>query len=131
METLFTKIIRGEIPCHKIAEDENFIAFLDIHPINPGHTLVVPKKEFDYIFDGDDTTLAQLIVFSKKVALAIRKTVPCIRVGIMVAGLEIPHCHIHLVPIVKMSDLNFENAKSASGEDLKLIAEKIKKNILL
>ena len=104
MPTIFTRIIGGEIPCHKILEDEQFLAFLDIRPIRPGHTLVIPKKEIDYIFDVDNPTLSAMMIFSKKVAAAIRRAVECKRVGIMVAGLEVPHAHIHLVPIVQVLD---------------------------
>jgi histidine triad (HIT) family protein len=129
MPTIFTKIINGEIPCHKVAEDENYLAFLDIRPINPGHTLVIPKKEVDYIFDVDDATLAGLMLFSKKVAKAIRKVADCKKVGIMVAGLEVPHCHIHLIPIHRIPDLNFANAKAASPEELAAMAQKIKGQI--
>lgn len=131
MDTIFTKIIQGEIPCHKIAENENYFAFLDIHPIKPGHTLVIPKKEVDYIFDINDEALSGLMIFAKKIALAIQKSVTCTRIGIMVAGLEVPHCHIHLVPFNNASDLNFANAKSASNEELLKIAEEIRKNITL
>ena len=131
MATVFTRIIQGEIPCHKIAENENYLAFLDIRPISSGHTLVIPKKEIDYIFDVDDKILSGLMLFSKKVALAIQKSVDCTRVGIMVAGLEVPHCHIHLIPFKEINELNFANAKVASQEDLSKVAEKIKKNIVL
>lgn len=129
MASLFTRMIAGEIPCHKILEDEKYLAFLDIRPINPGHTLVIPKKEIDYIFDVEDNLLAGLMVFAKKVAKAIRKTVPCKRVGVMVAGIEVPHTHIHLIPINGIPDLNFANAKAASQEELAATAEKIRKNL--
>lgn len=125
MPTIFTKIIEGEIPCHKILENDRYLAFLDIRPINPGHCLVIPKKEIDYIFDVDDELLSGLMVFAKKVAVKIKKAVSCKRVGVMVAGLEVPHTHIHLVPIFKISDLNFANAKPMSNDELKKIAEKI------
>ncbi len=126
MPTLFTKIIQGEIPCHKILEDENYLAFLDIRPINPGHTLVIPKKEIDYIFEADDALLSGLILFAKKAAKMIQASVPCRRVGIMVAGLEVPHLHIHLVPIHGVLDLNFANAKPMPNEELARIAGKIR-----
>jgi len=126
MPSLFTKIVKGEIPCHKIAEDENYLAFLDIRPINPGHTLVITKKEVDYIFEVDDPLLAGLLLFAKKVARKIEKSVECKRIGIMVAGLEIPHCHVHLVPIKSVGDLNFANAKQAESAELAKIAEKIR-----
>ena len=126
MPSLFTRIVKGEIPCHKILEDEKFLAFLDIRPINPGHTLVIPKKEIDYIFDVDDDLLSQLIVFAKKVARMIQREVPCKRIGLMVAGLEVPHAHVHLVPIFEVMDLNFAKAKPASQEELAKIAGKIR-----
>ncbi len=129
MPSLFTRIINGEIPCHKIAENEKYFAFLDIKPINPGHTLVIPKKEIDYIFDIDDELLGGLMTFAQKVAQAIKKTVPCQKVGVMVAGIEVPHAHIHLIPIVKVTDLNFANAKAASPEDLAKVAERIRQNV--
>ena len=126
MPTLFTKIVKGEIPCHKIAEDENYLAFLDIRTINPGHTLVITKKEVDYIFDMDDDHLSGLMVFAKKVAGMIKAAVPCPKVGIMVAGLEVPHAHIHLIPINSVKDLNFSLAKQVSNEELAKVAEKIR-----
>jgi histidine triad (HIT) family protein len=126
MATIFTKIIRGEIPCYKIAEDENYFAFLDIHPLREGHTLVVPKEETDYIFDLDDEKLAGMVLFSKKVAAAIRKQIPCNRIGIAVLGLEVPHAHIHLVPMDTMEDVNFRNPKLKLEDDkFKEIAAKI------
>ncbi len=129
MATLFTKIINGEIPCYKIAEDERYFAFLDINPLKAGHTLVVPKLETDYIFDLDDELLAGLIVFSKKVAVAIKKAFPCNRIGIAVLGLEIPHVHVHLVPMDTMEDVNFRNPKlKFTPEEFKKIAEKIREN---
>lgn len=111
MATIFSKIIKGEIPCHKIAEDDLFLAFLDISPLAKGHTLVVPKMENDYIFDLDDATLASMMVFSKKVANALEKAMPCRRIGIAVIGLEVPHTHIHLIPINGVADINFERPK--------------------
>jgi len=129
MATLFTKIINGEIPCYKLAEDERYFAFLDINPLKAGHTLVVPKLETDYIFDLDDELLAGLIVFSKKVAVAIKKAFPCNRIGIAVLGLEIPHVHVHLVPMDTMEDVNFRNPKlKFTPEEFKKIAEKIREN---
>ncbi|MBP9855076.1 MAG: HIT family protein [Candidatus Omnitrophica bacterium] len=125
MPTLFTKIINGEIPCHKILEDEKYLAFLDLRPINPGHTLVIPKKEIDYIFDMDDDLLGGAMVFAKKVAGMIKKVIECKKVGIMVAGLEVPHAHIHLIPIHSVKDLNFANAKAATPEELSATAKKI------
>ncbi|MFA6701153.1 MAG: HIT family protein [Dysgonamonadaceae bacterium] len=111
MATVFSKIIKGEIPSYKIAEDENYYAFLDINPMVKGHTLIVPKQEIDYLFDLDNETLAGMMVFSKKVAEAIYKAVPCKRVGVMVLGLEVPHAHIHLIPLQKEGDANFANPK--------------------
>jgi len=129
MASLFTKIISGEIPCHKIAEDDNYLAFLDIRPINPGHTLVIPKKEIDDLFDVDDDLLGGMMVFAKKIAHAIKREVDCQRIGIMVAGLEVPHAHIHLIPILEIPDLNFANAKPAENKDLAKIAKKIRQHI--
>ncbi len=111
MPTIFSKIIKGEIPCHKIAEDDNYLAFLDINPLAKGHTLVIPKTEVDYIFDLNDDILAGLNVFSKKIAKAIDQSVECKRVGIAVIGLEVPHAHMHLIPINNISDINFANPK--------------------
>ncbi len=125
MATLFSKIVNGEIPCHKILEDDRYLAFLDIRPINPGHTLVIPKKEIDYIFDLDDGLLQGAILFAKKVAAKIEKAVTCKRIGIMVAGLEVPHAHIHLIPINAVSDLNFANAREGDPEALAELAAKI------
>jgi histidine triad (HIT) family protein len=124
--TIFSKIIKGEIPCYKIAEDNNFFAFLDINPLAKGHTLVIPKIEEDYLFNLDDETLAGMIVFSKKIALAIGKTITCNRVGLTVIGLEVPHAHIHLIPITRESDMNFGNAKlKFDKEEMAEIARKI------
>ena len=129
MASLFTRIIQGEIPCHKILEDDQYLAFLDIRPINPGHTLVIPKKEMDYIFEMDDHLLAGLMIFAKRAARLIQKAVPCKRIGIMAAGLEVPHVHIHLVPIFEVTDLNFARAKAASNEELAKIAHKIREQV--
>lgn len=127
MASLFTKIIHRQIPAHIVAEDAEYIAFLDINPLVLGHTLVVPKKEIDYIFDLDDETLGGLNVFSKKVAHAIRKVIPCKRVGVAVIGLEVPHTHVHLVPMNSMDDLNFTRSKlNPSQEELSLTAGKIR-----
>ena len=126
MATIFSRIVKGEIPCYKIAEDENFLAFLDINPLSKGHTLVIPKPEIDYIFDVDDDLLAGMMVFSKKVAMAIEKTVSCKRIGIAVIGLEVPHAHIHLIPINSIGDLNFANPKlKFSSEELAATATAI------
>lgn len=130
MATIFSKIIAGEIPCYKIAEDDEFFAFLDINPLSKGHTLVVPKKEVDYIFDIEDEMLSKMTLFSKKVAAAIEKSVKCERIGIAVIGLEVPHAHIHLVPISGMGDLNFSNPKLQLTEsEFKEIADKITSNL--
>ena len=127
MASIFSKIVQGEIPCYRITEDDNYLAFLDINPLAKGHTLVIPKKETDYIFDLDNETLAGLHVFSKKVALAIDKVIDCKRVGIAVIGLEVPHAHIHLVPINGIYDIDFSKPKLKLSEDEFLsIAEKIR-----
>ena len=127
--TIFSRIIAGEIPCYKIAEDENYFAFLDIHPLTKGHTLVIPKQEEDYIFGLDDATLSGLMLFAKKVAKAIENAVPCVRVGVAVIGLEVPHAHIHLIPINEESDMNFSNPKlNLSAEEMMMIAESIRKS---
>lgn len=130
MPSIFTKIINEEIPCYKIAEDENYIAFLDVFPLKKGHTLVVPKKEIDYIFDLDSETYQGLMMFSKKIAEAIKRAYPCNRIGLSVIGLEVPHAHIHLVPINTMNDMNFANDKlTYSKEEFIECAEKIKRNL--
>jgi histidine triad (HIT) family protein len=130
MPTIFSRIINGEIPCYKIAEDERYFAFLDINPLTKGHTLVVPKQETDYIFDLDDELLSGMIVFSSKISKAIEKSVSCQRIGLAVIGLEVPHAHIHLVPLSNMGDLNFANPKlKLSPEEFKDIASRIKANL--
>lgn len=127
MATIFTKIIKGEIPCYKIAEDENYFAFLDINPLAKGHTLVVPKQETDYIFDLDDKTLAGLAVFAKKVALALKLSISCKRIGVAVLGLEVAHAHIHLVPLQSEADINFSNPKlKLSKEEMEAIADAVR-----
>jgi histidine triad (HIT) family protein len=127
MASIFTKIINGEIPSYKVAEDENYYAFLDINPIAKAHTLVVPKKEVDYIFDIDDNTLGGLIIFAKRVAKAIEKSVECKRVGAVVLGLEVPHAHIHLVPLNSESDVDFKKPKlQLSADEFNEIAENIR-----
>lgn len=128
--TIFSRIIAGEIPCYKIAENDQFFAFLDIHPMTIGHTLVIPKIEEDYIFNLDDTTLSEMMLFAKKVAQAIEKSVTCVRVGVAVIGLEVPHAHIHLIPINKESDMNFRNPKlEPTNEEMIQIASEIRKNL--
>lgn len=131
MATIFSRIIAGEIPCYKIAEDENFFAFLDINPMAKGHTLVVPKIEEDYIFNLDDKTVSEMMVFSKKVAKAIEKSVTCLRIGVAVIGLEVPHAHIHLIPINKEADMNFKNPKlKLTPEEMAEITNNIKQNLV-
>ena len=131
MATIFSKIINGEIPAYKIAEDENYLAFLDVFPLKPGHALVIPKLENDYIFDLDDAQLAGLMVFAKKVAKGIRKVIPCKRIGVAVIGLEVPHTHIHLIPMEHVGDMNFANPKmKIAPEEMQIIAEKIRAQIV-
>ncbi|SFS77259.1 histidine triad (HIT) family protein [Zhouia amylolytica] len=125
MASIFTKIINGEIPCYKVAENENFLAFLDINPNAKGHTLCIPKKEVDKIFDMDEETYMELMAFSRKVAKAIEKTVVCKRVGISVIGLEVPHVHVHLIPLNEMKDATFQHKVSLDQEEFVQIAEKI------
>lgn len=128
MATIFSKIAAGEIPSYKIAEDDRYFAFLDINPVAEGHTLVIPKNETDYIFDLDDEEYAGLQLFAKRVAAAIKKAMPCRRVGVAVMGLEVPHAHIHLIPINRESDMNFFKDKlSPTPERMKQIAEDIAK----
>ncbi len=130
MASIFTKIINGEIPCHKIAESDTCLAFLDINPLTTGHTLVIPKKEVDYIFDLDDETYVELNLFAKKVGLAVEKAIPCLRIGTTVIGVEVPHAHIHLIPLNTMDDINFSKPKmQPSQETLSMVAEKIRKEV--
>ena len=129
MTSIFTKIINKEIPCYLVAESQSIISFMDINPIAIGHVLVVPKKEIDNIFDLDSKTYHELWDFAKKVSIALKKTIPCNRIGISVIGLEVPHAHIHLVPINKMSDMDFKN-KISSSINFDEIAQKISKNII-
>ncbi len=127
MASIFSKIINGEIPCFKIAENEDFLAFLDITPVEKGHTLVVPKKEVDYIFDMDDEEMAQLHIFSKRVAKALEKAVPCLRIGVAVIGLEVPHTHIHLVPLHNIGSLSFTKERiQMSKEEMDNLSKLIK-----
>jgi histidine triad (HIT) family protein len=126
MASIFSKIIAGEIPCYKIAEDDRFFAFLDINPVAKGHTLVVPKTEEDYIFNLDDVTLREYILFAKKVAKGMEQAIPCLRIGMAVIGLDVPHAHIHLVPLNKESDINFAKEKlKLTPEEMKSIAANI------
>ena len=130
MATLFSKIVAGEIPSYKIAEDKAYYAFLDISPLHLGHTLVIPKREEDYIFNLDDEELAGLMVFAKKVARAVEKSVPCKRIGVAVVGLEVPHAHIHLVPLQEIHDIDFSRPKkSFPPEEMEQIAAEIRKNL--
>ncbi len=127
MSTIFTKIVKGEISSHKIAEDENCFAFLDINPLIDGHVLIIPKKEVDYLFDLDTDTYNQLWSFARKIAVAIEKSIPCKRIGVAVIGLEVPHAHIHLVPLNTMNDINFSKPKlHPTQEQLSDIAARIK-----
>jgi histidine triad (HIT) family protein len=125
MPSIFTRIINGEIPCHRIAENDEFIAFLDVRPIVKGHALVVPKREIDYIFDNDDATLAALLPFAKRVAAAIEAVVPCKRCFVSVIGLEVPHTHVHLIPANKMGDYSFKNKVEMSATELSELAKAI------
>lgn len=130
MASIFTKIINGEIPSYKIAEDENYFAFLDINPLAKGHTLVIPKKEIDYIFDLDDSMYAGLWSFAKKISHAVEKAVPCKRIGIAVIGLEVPHTHIHLIPINSVRDMNFARPKlQLSKQEFEETAKKIREHL--
>ncbi len=130
MSSIFTKIVQGEIPSYKIAEDEHYFAFLDISPVAKGHTLVIPKKEVDYLFDLDDETYQGLQLFAKKVAIGLKKAIPCEKVGVLVLGLEVPHAHIHLVPMQNEGDLlNFSQKVKLSTEEFIEIQQKIAENI--
>ena len=127
MASIFSRIVSGEIPCYKIAEESQYLAFLDINPLMEGHTLVIPKREVDYIFDLSDEELAGLMAFARKVALAIEKVVPCERIGMAVIGLEVPHAHVHLVPINGLYDIDFRKPKlRLSNDEFMSIAEKIR-----
>ena len=126
MASIFSRIVAGEIPSYKIAEDENYYAFLDINPVAPGHTLVIPKHEVDYIFDLDDEEYAGLMAFAKRVATAIKEAIPCVKVGVTVLGLEVPHAHVHLVPLQKESDMNFFRQKlTLPADEMQEICKKI------
>lgn len=130
MSSIFTKIVQGDIPSHKIAEDENYLAFLDINPLTEGHTLVIPKKEVDYIFDVDDDTLKGMMVFARKVGLAIEQVIECKRIGITVIGLEVPHAHVHLIPINSLYDMDFKQPKlQFTQEELAETAAKIREKV--
>jgi len=130
MPTIFSRIVSGDIPCHKIAEDERFLAFLDIQPLVEGHVLVIPKVEVDYIFNLEDDLLSGLVLFAKRIAPAIEKAIPCKRLGVTVIGLEVPHTHIHLIPIKEVADMNFSKRKlNPSYDDLAAVAESIRSNL--
>jgi histidine triad (HIT) family protein len=130
MGTIFSRIVSGEIPCYKITENDKFFAFLDVFPLVNGHVLVVPKVETDYLFDIEDQELSEMIVFAKNVSKAIKKSIPCKRIGVAVIGLEVPHAHIHLVPLNSVSDINFEKPKlKPSAQELATVAELIKNNL--
>ena len=129
MSSIFSKIVNGEIPAYKIAEDDNFLAFLDVNPNAKGHTLCIPKKEIDKIFDMEDELYLELMKFSKKIAIALEKTVPCKRVGMAVIGLEVPHTHVHLIPLNEMDEMRFKNKVSLSKEEFEALAKSIRENL--
>ncbi|GGM77277.1 hydrolase [Dyadobacter beijingensis] len=129
MASIFSRIVAGEIPAHKIAENEDFLAFLDAFPIAQGHTLVIPKKEVDYIFDLDDRLYTGLFAFAKTIVPALEKSVPCLRIGVSVIGLEVPHVHVHLLPLNSMADADFTHKIKTSQEELATLAEKIRSNL--
>jgi histidine triad (HIT) family protein len=129
MSSIFTKIIKGEIPCYKIAEDADFLAFLDVNPNAKGHTLCVPKQEIDKVFDLEDDLYLGLMQFSKKVAVALEKTIPCNRIGMAVIGLEVPHAHVHLIPLNEMDEMRFKNKVSMTKEEFEALARQIKANM--
>lgn len=130
MASIFTRIVEGEIHCYKILEDESFLAFLDVSPLVKGHTLVIPKTEIDYIFDIDDRLLGEMMVFSKKVAHAIKLAIPCVKVGVSVIGLEVPHAHIHLIPMNRVDEMNFGRQKLLlSSDEMVSISESIRTNL--
>lgn len=129
MASIFSKIVAGEIPCHKIAETDEFLAFLDVSPIAKGHTLVIPKQEVDYIFDLDDELYVGLMRFAKKVAPAIEEVVPCQRIGMSVVGLEVPHTHVHLIPLNSMADMDFSTKIKMPGEELAQLAAAIRQRV--
>jgi histidine triad (HIT) family protein len=129
MSSIFTKIINGEIPCYKIAEDENFMAFLDVNPNAKGHTLCIPKQEINKIFELEDDLYIGLMQFSKKIAVALEKTVSCKRIGMAVVGLEVPHAHVHLIPLNEMDEMRFQNKVTLSKDEFEALAESIKTNL--
>ena len=129
MSSIFTKIVNGEIPCYKISEDDNFLAFLDVNPNAKGHTLCIPKKEINKIFDMDDSLYLGLMQFSKKIAIALEKAVPCKRIGMAVVGLEVPHAHVHLIPLNEMDEMRFQNKVSLTKEEFEELAKDIQANL--
>ena len=129
MPTIFTKIVNGEIPCYKIAEDENYMAFLDVNPNAKGHTLCIPKLEIDKIFNMDDALYTGLMQFSKKIAIALEKSVPCKRIGMSVIGLEVPHAHVHLIPLNAMDEMRFQNKVTLTKQEFEALAKKIQGNL--
>lgn len=131
MSSIFTKIVAGEIPCYKIAETEDFLAFLDVNPNAKGHTLCIPKQEIDKIFDVDDDLYLKLMLFSKKIAIALEKTVPCKRIGMAVIGLEVPHAHVHLIPLNEMDEMRFQKKITMTKEEFEELAKNIQSNLLV
>ena len=129
MSSIFTKIINGAIPCYKIAEDANFFAFLDINPNTKGHTLCIPKKETDKLFELDDDLYLGLMAFSKKIAVALKKTIPCDRIGMTVIGLEVPHAHVHLIPLNQMDDMRFQKKTAMTEEEFVALSKAIQNNL--
>jgi histidine triad (HIT) family protein len=129
MSTIFTKIVKGEIPCYKVLEDESFLAFLDVNPNAKGHTLCIPKKETNKIFDIADSEYADLMLFSKKVAIALEKTIPCKRIGMAVIGLEVPHAHVHLIPLNEMDEMRFHNKVKMTPVEFEFLAKSIQSNL--
>ena len=130
MASIFSKIVNGDIPCHKIAETEDFLAFLDVFPCAKGHTLVIPKKEIDYIFDLEDKLYLGLMAFAKSLTPAIKEAVPCKRIGVAVIGLEVPHAHVHLIPMNTMDDINFNKKINISSDELSYIADKVRQALI-
>lgn len=129
MSSIFTKIVNGEIPCYKIAEDDNFLAFLDVNPNAKGHTLCIPKQEIDKIFDLEDDLYLELMQFSKKIAVALEKAVPCKRIGMAVIGLEVPHAHVHLIPLNEMDEMRFQNKVSLTKEEFETIVKAVQAHL--
>ena len=131
MASIFTRIVNGEIPCHRVAETDDYLAFLDLRPQAKGHTLCIPKQEIDYIFELDDALLAGLMVFAKRVGLALEQVVPCERIGIAVIGLEVPHAHVHLIPLNSMNDMRFNNSVKVADEEMRALAQQIAEKVQL